>query len=159
MGKSKIYVNGKLLAEHFGGYLPVVVDVTDALEFGKENLIAVWADNSNDPNYPPGKQQEVLDFTYFGGIYRDCWLIAHNQVFITDPNYENEEAGGGLFVAYNNVSDHSAEVLLKIQIRNSGRKSFQRCSRIRTSATGRTTSGFSKLCHPDQARKINLFIR
>ena len=50
MGKSKIYVNGKLLAEHFGGYLPVVVDVTDALEFGKENLIAVWADNSNDPN-------------------------------------------------------------------------------------------------------------
>lgn len=125
MGKSKIYVNGKLLAEHFGGYLPVVVDVTDALEFGKENLIAVWADNSNDPNYPPGKQQEVLDFTYFGGIYRDCWLIAHNQVFITDPNYENEEAGGGLFVAYNNVSDHSAEVLLKIQIRNSGRKAFK----------------------------------
>ena len=125
MGKSKIYVNGKLLAEHFGGYLPVVVDVTDALEFGKENLIAVWADNSNDPNYPPGKQQEVLDFTYFGGIYRDCWLIAHNQVFITDPNYENEEAGGGLFVAYNNVSDHSAEVLLKIQIRNSRRKAFK----------------------------------
>lgn len=79
MGKSKIYVNGKLLAEHFGGYLPVVVDVTDALEFGKENPIAVWADNSNDPNYPPGKQQEVLDFTYFGGIYRDCWLIAHNR--------------------------------------------------------------------------------
>ena len=95
------------------------------MEFGKENLIAVWADNSNDPNYPPGKQQEVLDFTYFGGIYRDCWLIAHNQVFITDPNYENEEAGGGLFVAYNNVSDHSAEVLLKIQIRNSGRKAFK----------------------------------
>lgn len=125
MGKSKIYVNGKLLAEHFGGYLPVVVDVTNALEFGKENLIAVWADNSNDPNYPPGKQQEVLDFTYFGGIYRDCWLIAHNQVFITDPNYENEEAGGGLFVAYNNVSDHSAEVLLKIQIRNSGKKAFK----------------------------------
>ena len=25
MGKSKIYVNGKLLAEHFGGYLPVIV--------------------------------------------------------------------------------------------------------------------------------------
>lgn len=125
MGKSKIYVNGKLLSEHFGGYLPAVVDVTDALEFGKDNLIAVWADNSNDPNYPPGKQQEVLDFTYFGGIYRDCWLVAHNQIFITDPNYENEEAGGGLFVAYDNVSDLSAEVLLKIQIRNSGKKAFK----------------------------------
>ena len=31
MGKSKVFVNGKLLAEHFGGYLPVVVDITDAV--------------------------------------------------------------------------------------------------------------------------------
>ncbi|WP_455590711.1 glycoside hydrolase family 2 TIM barrel-domain containing protein [Bacteroides sp.] len=124
MGKSKVFVNGKLLKEHFGGYLPVILDVTDAIDWGKENVIAVWADNSNDPNYPPGKAQDVLDFTYFGGIYRDCWLIAHNNVFITDPNYENEVAGGGLFVAYNKVSDASAEVLLKIQVRNAEKRSF-----------------------------------
>lgn len=55
MGKSKIYVNGKLLAEHFGGYLPVSVDVTDALKWGEDNVIAVWADNSDDPTYAPGK--------------------------------------------------------------------------------------------------------
>ena len=83
MGKSKVYVNGKLLAKHFGGYLPIVVDVTDALQWGEENVIAVWTDNSNDPSYPPGKAQEVLDFCYFGGIYRDCWLIAHNDVYVT----------------------------------------------------------------------------
>ena len=100
MGKSKVFVNGKLLTEHFGGYLPVVVDVSDALNWGEDNVIAVWTDNSDDKTYPPGKAQDVLDFTYFGGIYRDCWLIAHNPVFITDPNFENEVAGGGLFVAY-----------------------------------------------------------
>lgn len=83
MGKSRIYVNGKLLAEHFGGYLPVSVDVTNALNWGEDNVIAVWADNSDDPTYAPGKPQDVLDYTYFGGIYRDCWLIAHNPVFIT----------------------------------------------------------------------------
>lgn len=55
MGKSKIYVNGKLLVEYFGGYLLVVVDVIDVLEFGKENLIVVWVDNSNDFNYFFGK--------------------------------------------------------------------------------------------------------
>ena len=27
------------------------------------------ADNSDDPSYPPGKAQDVLDFTYAGGIY------------------------------------------------------------------------------------------
>ena len=124
MGKSKVFVNGKLLTEHFGGYLPVVVDVTDALDWNGNNVIAVWADNSDDPSYPPGKAQDVLDYTYFGGIYRDCWLIAHNQVFITDPNYENEVAGGGLFVAFGKVSDALAEVQLKIHVRNATKKSF-----------------------------------
>lgn len=124
MGKSKVFVNGKLLTEHFGGYLPVVVDVTEALDWNGDNVIAVWADNSDDPSYPPGKAQDVLDYTYFGGIYRDCWLVAHNQVFITDPNYENEVAGGGLFVAFGKVSDTLAEVLLKIHVRNATNKSF-----------------------------------
>ena len=50
MGKSKVFVNGKLLTEHFGGYLPVVVDVTDALDWNGNNVIAVWADNSDDPS-------------------------------------------------------------------------------------------------------------
>lgn len=124
MGKSKVFVNGKLMTEHFGGYLPVVVDVTDALNPGKDNVIAVWTDNSNDPSYPPGKAQDVLDYTYFGGIYRDCWLIAHNPIFITDPNFENETAGGGLFVSYDNVSDASAEILLKAHVRNATPKAF-----------------------------------
>ena len=125
MGKSKIYVNGKLLAEHFGGYLPIVIDVTEAIQWNKENVIAVWADNNNDPTYPPGKPQEMLDFCYFGGIYRDCWLIAHRNVYITDPNYEQEKAGGGLFVAYDKVSEASANILLQTQVRNDSRQKFQ----------------------------------
>ena len=124
MGKSKVFVNGKLLTEHFGGYLPVIADVTDVLDWNGDNVIAVWADNSDDPSYPPGKAQDVLDYTYFGGIYRDCWLIAHNNVFITDPNYENEVAGGGLFVAFGKVSDALAEVQLKIHVRNATKNPF-----------------------------------
>ena len=124
MGKSKVFVNGKLLTEHFGGSLPVIADVTDVLDWNGDNVIAVWADNSDDPSYPPGKAQDVLDYTYFGGIYRDCWLIAHNNVFITDPNYENEVAGGGLFVAFGKVSDALAEVQLKIHVRNATKNPF-----------------------------------
>ena len=86
MGKSRVYVNGKLLTEHLGGYLPVVVDITDVVNWSGNNIVAVWSDNSDDKSYPPGKAQRVLDYTYFGGIYRDCWLIAHNKVHITDPN-------------------------------------------------------------------------
>lgn len=118
MGKSEVYVNGKLMKKFYGGYLPVIVDVTDALEWGEENVIAVKADNSDDPLYPVGKAQNMLDFTYFGGIYRDCWLVAHNDVFITNANYEDEVAGGGLFVSFADVSEKSAVVNLKAHIRN-----------------------------------------
>ena len=125
MGKSRVFVNGKQLAEHFGGYLPVVVDITDAVNWSGGNIVAVWSDNSDDKSYPPGKPQRVLDYTYFGGIYRDCWLVAHNNVFITDPNHENVTAGGGLFVAFNKVSEASADILLKSHIRNANTAPFK----------------------------------
>lgn len=122
MGKSEVYVNGKLLKKHYGGYLPVIVDVTDILKYGEENVIAVKANNSDDPLYPVGKAQNMLDFTYFGGIYRDCWLVVHNKVFITNANYEDEVAGGGLFVSFADVSENSAVVNLKVHIRNNSVK-------------------------------------
>lgn len=118
MGKSKVWLNGELLKEHFGGFLPVIVDVTKQTNCGKENLLVVCADNSDDPLFPPGKAQAALDFAYFGGIYRDCWLVAHDKLHVTDANYESETAGGGLFVHYSNVSEKQAVVGLKLHIRN-----------------------------------------
>jgi beta-galactosidase len=124
MGKCKIWVNGALLTEHFGGYLPVVIDVTDKLNWVQDNVIAVCADNSDDATYPPGKSVGTLDFTYAGGIYRDCWLIANNYTFFTDPNYVNEVAGGGFFVSFDKISDQSAIVNLKMQVKNELKESF-----------------------------------
>ncbi|MEX1049151.1 MAG: glycoside hydrolase family 2 TIM barrel-domain containing protein [Akkermansiaceae bacterium] len=124
MGKCKVWVNGTLVTEHFGGYLPVIADVSSHLKWGRENVIAVYADNCDDPLYPPGKPQSALDFTYFGGIYRDCWLVAHGKVFITDPNYENEVAGGGILISYDNVSERSAEVNLRLHLRNDQASDF-----------------------------------
>nr|WP_244436432.1 sugar-binding domain-containing protein [Bacteroides timonensis] len=118
MGKSRIWLNGKLLREHYNGYLPIIVDVTEGLNFETTNTLAICADNSDDPSFLPGKPQQALDFTYFGGIYRDCFLIAHNQVHITDANYEDEIAGGGVFIHYPFVSEDKAEIGVKIHLRN-----------------------------------------
>lgn len=125
MGKCKIWVNGRLVKEHFGGYLPVIADISDDLKWGEDNVIAVWADNSDDITFPPGKSEDTLDFTYMGGIYRDCWLVAHNDVFITDPNYESIVAGGGLFVYCDQVSPEKAIINLKAHIRNARTKGFR----------------------------------
>lgn len=124
MGQSRVWVNGRLVKEHFGGFLPVIADVTPWLKWGEENVIAVWTDNRDNPAYPPGKLQADLDFTYCGGIYRDCWLVVHDRVFITDPNYEDEAAGGGLFVSFGEVSEASAQVRMDVHVRNLSERAF-----------------------------------
>lgn len=124
MGKSKIWINGKLLNQHFGGYLPVVVDISGEVKFnGEENIVAVWVDNSDDPSYPPGKPQSELDFTYFGGIYRDVWLYSTSPVHITDPNFSDKVAGGGVFVHYENLSDQLVDVVVATEVINETGKS------------------------------------
>ncbi len=65
-----VYVNGKHLAHHDGGYSTWRVDMTDALD--TENLLVISVDNSkNDLVYP-----QVADFTFYGGLYRDVNIIA-----------------------------------------------------------------------------------
>lgn len=125
MGKSQIFVNGILLKEQFGGYLPIIVDISKHIKWGEPNIVAVRADNSNDPLYPPGKNQEQLDFTYMGGIYRDAWLVTHNTTYITDPNFEDIKAGGGLVIAFDKVSDESAQVLFRINLKNEASRKFK----------------------------------
>ena len=122
MGKQWVYVNGKLAQEHFGGYLPIMIDLNRCgIKKGDKCVIAVKADNSNDKTYPPGKPQYQLDFAYHGGIYRDVWLIAKNQVYITNAIKRNQQAGGGIFVHYEHISEQSAGVLVNTELFNAGK--------------------------------------
>ena len=66
----EVFVNGESVAYHEGGFSTFRVDVTEKLKDG-ENVIAVSADNSsNDRVYP-----QMADFTFFGGIYRNVYII------------------------------------------------------------------------------------
>jgi beta-galactosidase len=138
MGKSKVWLNGDLLNEHFGGYLPVIVDITNKVKYnGEQNVVAVWVDNSDDPSYPPGKSQKELDFTYFGGIYRDVWLYSTNPLHITDPNFSNKVAGGGVFVHYENLTDQQVDVVVSTEVFNETHKT----ARATVSSSIRDTDG------------------
>ena len=124
MGKSEVWVNGEKAAEHFGGYLPVIVNLDKWLKPGQKNVIAVKADNSNDASYPPGKPQEGLDFSYFGGIYRDVYLISTGPVYITDPNEAGTVAGGGVFfrTEFLDPRTRKGKVGVKVQVANQADK-------------------------------------
>ena len=122
MGKQEVYVNGILVQEHLGGYLPITVYLTgndiDDLNFhaGDTCLIAVKADNSDDKNYPPGKKQTQLDFAYHGGMYRDVWLIGTSPIHISDAIESHQVAGGGVFLHYDNISEKSADVFINVNV-------------------------------------------
>jgi beta-galactosidase len=119
MGKSTVWVNGQKLAEHFGGYLPFVVDATPALRAdGKANVVAVLADNSDDPTYPPGKTQDMLDFTYLGGIYREVYLIRTPELHVTFPETSTTPAGGGIFVGVKDINGTAADLEVRTELRN-----------------------------------------
>ena len=119
MGKQQVYVNGQMVKEHLGGYLPINIDLSAFdVKAGDSCLIAVRADNSDDKNYPPGKKQSQLDFAYHGGMYRDVWLLGLSPVHITDPLERGEVAGGGVFLHYDNISEKSAEVYIDVEIKN-----------------------------------------
>ena len=120
MGRQTIYVNGREALQHEGGYLPVTLNLSAlGCTAGDDIVVAVKADNSDDKTYPPGKKQMTLDFAYHGGIYRDVWLIAKQQVAITDAVEENKVAGGGVFVHYANISERQADVYVDTEVRNS----------------------------------------
>ena len=64
-----VYLNGRHLAHHEGGYSTFRVDLTEYLR--QENLLCVAVDNTaNDTVYP-----QSADFTFYGGIYRNVNLI------------------------------------------------------------------------------------
>ncbi len=123
MGKQDIYLNGKKIQEHVGGYLPFIINLDEyGVEPGDSCLIAVMTDNSDDKSYPPGKRQYTLDFAYHGGIYRDVWMIAKSPVAITDAVEANKVAGGGVFVHYDNISSKSADVYVNTEVANKSGK-------------------------------------
>ena len=70
MNVADVWVNGKHLKTHLGGYLPFTVDFSDIVRFDKPNFIVVKLDNKDNSTTGP-KPLKKLDFNMYGGIYRD----------------------------------------------------------------------------------------
>ena len=70
---SEVWINGQYLGKRPYGYIGFSYDLTPHLKFGGDNVIAVKADNSHQPNCR----------WYSGsGIYRHTWLLVTNQVHV-----------------------------------------------------------------------------
>ena len=65
-----VYLNGKHLCHHDGGYSTWRVNLTADLKDG-DNALAIVVDNApNNTVYP-----QMADFTFYGGLYRDVYIV------------------------------------------------------------------------------------
>lgn len=104
---AEVYVNGGKVARHEGGFGTFRADVTAALRDGA-NEIAVVADNSpNDYVYP-----QSADFTFFGGIYRDVYLLEAGESRFDLDYY----GGSGVSVVSVPRADGSATVTVRAYV-------------------------------------------
>jgi len=115
---AEVWLNGKSLVVHKGGYLPFTVDLTPGVDPAGDNLIAVRLDNRDQPDVPPGKPLKNLDFTYQGGLYRDVHLLVTDPLHITDVFEANRVAGGGVFIRTKYADATNAILVVQADVQN-----------------------------------------
>jgi hypothetical protein len=108
---AEVYVNGRKLARHRGGYTGFPVDLTPALHAGR-NVLAVRVDNMWDPTLAPRAGEHIFS----GGIYRDVWLVATDDVHVPWT---------GTAVTTPGLADRSGAVRVATEVRNDGRQAVK----------------------------------
>ena len=73
-----VYLNGKIIGKHIGGYTPFNYDVTEYINDG-DNFLIIKVDNKrNRDNIPTN----IFDWWNYGGIIRDVALVETNKVYV-----------------------------------------------------------------------------
>jgi beta-galactosidase len=102
---ARVYLNGQEVAHQLNGYEGFLVDVTDVIQPGVSNVMAVSYDNT-----------DMKSSRWYNGegIYRDVWMLITNPVYV---DYH------GTYVHTPFVTDEMAKVALQTEVVNSGKES------------------------------------
>lgn len=95
---ANIWLNGIYVSSNKSGYIGAAYDITDFIEFDKENVLVIRADATQYEGW----------FYEGAGIYRHVWLNEYNNAHIAD---------GGAFV-YTNVYNNNADVNIEVPVDN-----------------------------------------
>ena len=102
---AEVFLNGRSLGTHVGGYTAFAFELTPHVRCDAANVLAVRVDNRHDLDIPPLD----ADFTFYGGIYRNAWLIATDPVHIDVLDH----ASPGIFVDTPRIDERQAVVRVR----------------------------------------------
>jgi beta-galactosidase len=116
---AEVYINGKSVGKHVGGYTDFHYDISQHLHFDKPNVLAVKLDNSFDYDIPP----HTADYNMLGGIYREVEILSLNPVFIskvyaTTPKVNADSARVEISTILNNKTKTDKTITLVTNLIN-----------------------------------------
>ena len=99
---AEVYLDGRLLTTHDGGYSTFRVNLTDGLADGSCTLVVIVDNAKNERVYP-----QQADFTFYGGIYREV-----RQITVGREHFDLAGNGGPGLIVTTNLDGDRAEVAL-----------------------------------------------
>jgi beta-galactosidase len=145
--KAEVWLNGRRLGLHKGGYGAFRFDATEALRSG-DNVLAVRVDNARDTQIAPLNG----DFNVFGGLARAVGLIEEDAlafdrldhagpgVQVRTTSLKDREAAVALTAALSNARTSAARFSLDTRVLDAAGKVVARASRTVMLGAGEKTS-------------------
>lgn len=111
-----VSIDGREVGKHHGGYTAFTFDITPYVKPGASHKVQVSVDNADATVAPIS-----ADFTFFGGIYRDVWLVSTPQQHFA----MNDMGGDGMYVSTPQVSAEQGTVSVRGRLRNDAAQASQ----------------------------------
>ena len=107
-----VYVNGKKMGTHVGGFTPFNYDVTDALKPGQNNVI-VKVDNKRKVE---GIPTNIFDWWNYGGITRDVMLVQVDDLHVADYSLQLDKQNWQHLQGWVQLNRKEAGVSISVRI-------------------------------------------
>lgn len=131
--RCRIYLNGKEIGQHEGGFTPFQMEVTDAVK-EKDNFLAVEVNNTRRVDAIPAM---AFDWWNYGGITRDVFLVSTPKVFIEDYFIQLDKRKANKIDAQVKLSEKLANAAVTIEI-----PELQLKQTLKTDANGEVKTSF-----------------
>lgn len=117
--ESHIYLNGKKLGKHIGGFTPFNYEVTSLLK--AQNSIVVKVDNKRHKEAVPTLN---TDWWNYGGITRDVLLIFEEETYVQDYsiNYQDELISGKIEFKGSGISQAPSIEIPELKLKTIAKK-------------------------------------
>lgn len=110
--RSRVYLNGKEIGSHEGGFTPFQIEVTDLVQ-DTGNFLAVEVNNTRKVDAIPAM---AFDWWNYGGITRDVFLVSTPGVFIEDYFIQLDKLKADQIHARIQLSEKVANTNIQIHI-------------------------------------------